>query len=389
MNACLREPLSSNPLEYAYEVLERLGQSLQVSSRSQEQVHLTLEAVRESLDADVVFWYADRTGEPFEQIGCPRLSEEWARVFLSRAPRGDRAVCHFLDPALKPITPWPASAALVRIGSGQPAWLGALSFHPRQLFRKIDLNVLLLARRLLVSHRQHNHTYERLRDSLLGMVRCLTSAIDHRLPHWAGHSECVARVAVRLGQEMGLAASTLSDLYLAGLLHNLGMLGVRDELLLKQVQLTAAEYAELQHHVLIGDQLVSQLQPLAQVRPGVRWHHERWDGLGYPDGLVGEQIPLQARLLAVADAYAAMIRPRPFRNAFEPEEVVRRLSEGAGTQWDPDIIAILMTCRHDLHALCQQQFAEGYSPAVPGNLRPLTEKEGLVPAGKIIVSRGV
>src|SRR5205085_10071768 len=130
--------------------------------------------------------------------------------------------------AARPMTPWPTSAVLVRISKSRRSWLVALSFHPRRLFSPTDLKVMILARRMLLNHRQQAQVYEKLRDSLFGLVRCLTAAIDAKDPYTWGHSERVARIAVRLGKQMGLPPAVLSDLYLAGLLHDIGKIGIRD-----------------------------------------------------------------------------------------------------------------------------------------------------------------
>lgn len=358
----------SNSLEYAWDVLERFGQVLQDCNQAHEQVRLALDAARETLDADAVFWYPGNTGEMFEQVGCPVLSEGWARDFLAHGAHGERAVRHFLDPAAKPVAPWPASAAMVRISRVRGSWLVALSFHPRRLFNNVDLKILLLTRRILLNHRRQVQTCERLRESLIGLVRCLTSAIDARDPFRWGHSERVARVALRLARQMGLPSSALQDVYLAGLLHDIGKLGIRAELMLKPCGLTPQEFEHIKQHVVIGDRLVSNLGPLQHLRPGVRWHHERWDGQGYPDGLVGEKIPLIARIVAVADACDAMMATRPYRGSLSPSQIDDILLQGAGAQWDPDIIAILMTCRDEIYAICQSGLKESILYAVEGEL---------------------
>src|SRR5262249_9345808 len=181
-------------------------------------------------------------------------------------------------------------------------WMGGLSFAPQRPFQPVALRIMLLARSMMLSHRQQAHTYEKLKDSLFGLVRCLTAAIDAKDPYTWGHSERVARIAVRLGRQMGMPAAFLSDLYLAGLLHDIGKIGIRDSVLQKADKLTDEEFDHIKEHPVIGDRLVSNVKTLQNLRPGVRNHHERFDGRGYPDRLAGEDIPMQARVLAVADA---------------------------------------------------------------------------------------
>src|SRR5205807_92529 len=118
--------------------------------------------------------------------------------------------------------------------------------------------------------------------------------------------------------------------------------------------LSEEEFTQLREHVLIGDRIVSMVKQLAHVRTGVRNHHERYDGQGYPDRLPGKQIPLLARLLAVADACDAMMSARPYRPALPPSRIDATMMEGAGTQWDPAIVAHFMDCRQELYSICQR-----------------------------------
>jgi HD-GYP domain-containing protein (c-di-GMP phosphodiesterase class II) len=261
-------------------------------------------------------------------------------------------------------TPNPRSAVLVRMSRSHGSWLGAISFNSRRVFDPGDVKVMLLARRMLLNHRQQSQAYESLRTSLFGLVSCLTAAIDAKDAYTGGHSERVARIAVRLGQQMNLEQAVVGDLYLAGLLHDIGKIGVRDSILQKPGKLTEEERLHIQEHPVIGDRLVSAVGPLAHLRPGVRNHHERWDGRGYPDGLAGQQIPLQARILAVADACDAMMAARPYRGALAPARIDILMNEGAGTQWDPVIIEHFMTCRHELYPICQRGLGNSVVAAV-------------------------
>lgn len=355
-------------LDAAWDVLERFGLALQQCEAARDQVRLILGATADSLGADVVFWHPGTGSDAYDQVGEPNLSATWVRDFVERvladAPSNDRFTRAFLDPGAKPMAPWPFSAALVRVSKTRGSFLGALSFHPRRQFNASDLKVMSLARRMLLNHRQQAQVYEKLRDSLFGLVRCLTAAIDAKDPYTWGHSERVARIGVRLGKEMGLPAAFLSDLYLAGLLHDIGKIGIRDSVLQKPGKLTDEEFEHIKQHPLIGDRLVSNLKPLAHLRPGVRNHHERWDGKGYPDGLKGEQIPLLARLLAVADSCDAMMAARPYRPGLPPARIDSIMLEGAGTQWDPDLIAIFMTCRTELYSICQRGLGDSVFAAV-------------------------
>jgi HD-GYP domain-containing protein (c-di-GMP phosphodiesterase class II) len=185
----------------------------------------------------------------------------------------------------------------------------------------------------------------------------------------------VARIGVRLGKQMGLPSSSLSDIYLSGLLHDIGKIGIRDSVLQKPDQLTPEEISHIQEHPLIGDRLVSNIKTLQHVRPGVRSHHERWDGTGYPDGLAREGIPLQARVLAVADSCDAMMASRPYRPALAIEKIDDIMSRGAGSQWDPCIIEHFMVCRHELYSICQRGLGDSVFVAVERALNAGDQEE--------------
>src|SRR5207248_4030100 len=118
--------------------------------------------------------------------------------------------------------------------------------------------------------------------------------------------------------------------------------GVRESILQKRGSLTAEEYEEIKKHPLIGETLCAALRCADEVGPVIRYHQERWDGQGYPDGLRGEQIPLLARVMAVADGYAALTSERPYRSALSPAEAARILDEGAGSQWDPTLVRVFL-----------------------------------------------
>ena len=228
-----------------------------------------------------------------------------------------------------------------------------------------------LARHMVVNHRQQTHVYDRLKESLLGMVRCLTAAIDAKDPYTRGHSERVARIAVRLGQQLELAPEVCSDLYLAGLLHDIGKIGIRDAVLQKPGKLTAEEFAHICEHPVIGDRLVANIPALEHLRPGVRHHHERYDGQGYPDRLLGEGIPLQARILAVADSCDALMAARPYRSAVPPQRIDAILADGAGTQWDAAVVEAFLLCRQELYSICERGLGDSVVRAVeaPGHWR--------------------
>jgi len=172
-------------------------------------------------------------------------------------------------------------------------------------------------------------------DVLTGLV----VAVDTKDHYTKAHSEDVARYALFLADRIGLPAEERRSVELAGLLHDVGKIGIPDTILRKPGPLTTDEYAIVKQHVALGDAIVRDLPDLETVRAGVRHHHERWDGGGYLDGLAGEDIPLIARIVSVADAFSAMTTTRPYRKALSVSEALERLRDAAGSQLDPRLVA--------------------------------------------------
>jgi putative nucleotidyltransferase with HDIG domain len=166
----------------------------------------------------------------------------------------------------------------------------------------------------------------------------LASVLEARDGSVRGHCERLARLAERIGERLGVSGAELDALALGALLHDIGKVGIPDSILLKPGPLDASEWTVMRSHPELGDRLLAPFPELADVRKVVRHHHERWAGGGYPDGLVGEEIPLSARIVAVADAIEAMSVRRPYRDPLSPGTVIEQLEEGRGRQWDPVVI---------------------------------------------------
>ncbi|HEX5466311.1 MAG TPA: diguanylate cyclase [Candidatus Limnocylindrales bacterium] len=174
--------------------------------------------------------------------------------------------------------------------------------------------------------------------SSFDILQGLVIAVDTKDRYTKRHSEDVARYALFLAECLDLDDETRRTLRIAGLLHDVGKIGIPDSILRKPAALTDEEYGIVKQHVTLGDAIVRDLPNLGAVRSGIRGHHERWDGRGYVDGLAGEGIPLVARILAVGDAFSAMTTTRPYRKALSIEEALRRLQDAADSQLDPRLV---------------------------------------------------
>ncbi len=236
-------------------------------------------------------------------------------------------------------------------------------------FRRTDAGVLAPFAALCELQLRSLQRYEELKELLVGLTRSLTAAIEAKDAYTFGHSERVARIALELGQELGLQEDELNDNYLAGLLHDIGKIGIPDALLCKTGPLDASEMERLKLHVTIGYNILADLQPLRNLLPGVLYHHERMDGQGYPEGLAGEQIPMLARILAVADSYDAMSTKRAYRDALEPAEVEAELRKGAGMHWDKRVIDAFFRRRECIHMIRQRGVGQSLCQALETVLR--------------------
>jgi len=185
-------------------------------------------------------------------------------------------------------------------------------------------------------------------DLLVSVVRALVTAIEAKDEYTRGHSERVALYARRIGIQLGYTREEADRLYLAALLHDIGKIGTCDSTLKKPGKLTEEEFREIQGHPEKGWEILQGIEPLAYVMPGMLQHHERIDGRGYPDGLTGEEISLDSRIMAVADAFDAMTSDRPYRQGMPLEKALAILREGAGLQWDATVVNAFFDIRDEI-----------------------------------------
>jgi HD-GYP domain-containing protein (c-di-GMP phosphodiesterase class II) len=357
-----------------WDVLDRFVRGLENAESLSTQLHCVLEAIRASLQADAVFAYSNKPAVPGELMSGKPLSASWRRRFMTHnleTLSGPHESYRYVSEEPGPVDSalMPHSALMVQFAKSKPLWIVAMSFDRQHRFCKDDLKIMLLIRRIFQDHGRQTRTQGKLTDAMLGVVRGLNEAISAKSPFTSGHSERVARMAVCLGRQMKLSPAVLSDLYLAGLLHDVGKIGIRDDVLQKQGPLTEEEQAHVRQHPLIGDTIVAKINNLAHLRPGVRNHHERFDGGGYPDGLAGHAIPLLARILSVADACDAMMSPRPYRPGLATEQVDVRMNAGAGSQWDPCLIEHFMACRRELYGIYNKGIGDSVVYAVEETIR--------------------
>jgi putative nucleotidyltransferase with HDIG domain len=180
--------------------------------------------------------------------------------------------------------------------------------------------------------------YETISENLFSTLRAFVKAVEARDAYTKEHSNRVAEMAVAIGREMGCSEDELNLLNFAGRLHDIGKIGIRDNILLKPGRLTDEEFEIIKEHPAIGAMIVSQLGLWDRETQIIRHHHERFDGSGYPDKLKGVAIPFLSRIMSVADAYDAMASDRAYRKKLDLEKVMSIIKEGSGAQFDPRVV---------------------------------------------------
>lgn len=182
------------------------------------------------------------------------------------------------------------------------------------------------------------YMYKELADLLFNTLEALSSAVDAKDPYTRGHSQRVAEYALMIAAVMGYDSKFLTMLKVAGMLHDFGKIGVSEKILAKEGRLSDEEREAINDHPVIGSRILGKFRSFSEIVPGIRHHHERFDGGGYPDGLTGERIPLVGRIISVADAFDAMTTTRPYREKMSLEEASQELRRNSGTQFDPELV---------------------------------------------------
>ena len=207
--------------------------------------------------------------------------------------------------------------------------------------------------------------YGSMHQLFLGSLRALTSSIDAKDPYTCGHSERVALISKRIVGLMELGSWEADRIYLCGLLHDIGKIGVPEAVLRKPGRLTEYEFELITHHPGIGAKIISGIHEMEDLVPAVLHHHERMDGQGYPHGLAGEQIPFRARVLCVADCLDAMTSDRPYRKALPIKLAEAEIFRGADTQFDPGVVELVPKLNLSEYL---SELKKNKTPYVPDNI---------------------
>jgi putative nucleotidyltransferase with HDIG domain len=296
-----------------------------------------------------------------DRVGRMRSAPELKAVLASDAPSAD-----LVDPAGKPppiVKVWaPLHAASGRVVGATEVSLddavveGIIEDTRTTVWFAVGIvfGVLWLVLTLLVrgasarlqaqnedlATRQHDlvESSRELEATLLETIETLNAAVEARDPYTAGHSQRVRRISLAIGRELRLPARRLGALGTAALFHDIGKIGMPDSILTKPDRLDRAEAAVMREHVTRGAEIVSRISSLRESVPAIRHHHERWDGLGYPDRLSETAVPVEAAIIAIADAWDAMTTDRPYATALTMEEALLQIHAGRGKQFNPAVV---------------------------------------------------
>ncbi len=214
---------------------------------------------------------------------------------------------------------------------------------PDPVISSVDMKLLGATATNMAIFLENAALYDDLSTMFLGTLEALTASIDAKDTYTSGHSLRVAHLTRLLAKEVGLDEHTLGRVHIAGLVHDIGKIGVPEAVLTKPGKLTEEEYAWIRRHPEIGHRILKDIPQLHDILPGVLYHHERFDGCGYPEGIAGDDIPLVARLISLADAFDAMSSMRTYRATLSRPEVLKEIVDCAGTQFDPELAPIFVT----------------------------------------------
>ena len=217
-------------------------------------------------------------------------------------------------------------------------------------FGTIQIDMMTTTSTMLAGHLINQRQYAQMQSMFRGMIQSLVYALEAKDSYTCGHSSRVAELSYELASRLGYDELKLANIRMGGLLHDIGKIGVDDSVLQKPGGLTDQEFEQIKQHPVIGYEILKGIKQFHSILPAVRHHHEAWNGQGYPDQLSGDEIPRDAQIMAVADAFDAMTSDRPYRSGMTREKVIAIFQDGRGKQWTPDVVDVLLQNMDELHS---------------------------------------
>jgi len=337
-----------------------VGQWLRGVQESDESIQLIIDKISDTLEVDHSFISLPSKNiltmsgcfESWENNGGARSHlERLGNDLLSSLVNDDFIICDQINSRglLKAHFPYPAEVSLIAVpvnmSSLRQGVLGAFFLHdePRgKKFTASDVRLLQSMAEVISILLSNTELYHNLKTFLVNVVKCLVSAIEAKDMYTRGHSERVNHISMLIAEHMNLPPAVKESLNWASILHDIGKIGIPEKILTKPGKLTDEEYAEIKKHPERGYVILKPIQGFQSSLDGVRFHQERYDGHGYPQGLKGKDIPLSARIIAVGDTYDAITSDRAYRQGRSHQEAVAEIKRVAGTQLDPDIVRVFL-----------------------------------------------
>lgn len=337
-------------LSLIYSLSTKLGSELDISNICQQVVEeigrvLDVQTIavmlldEKSRNLTVQAW-TGKVPKPVGAVMVDASEEPFAQIFERKKPM----VIH--DSAAGAALPLPLQTALcvpLVTDSRNIGMLIAGDNTSGKEFRSQEIKLIDALSGEIAAAIKKAQLYERIRRQFMSTVEALASAIDAKDPYTYGHSRRVAQISAAISQELGMSREDVSAIELAALLHDIGKIGTPEHILRKPGRLEAEEIEIIKKHPLLGAQILSTIDELQEVMAWVRHHHEQYDGKGYPDKSMADNIPLPARIISIADSYDAMTSDRPYRKGMDPIRVVDIMEDLAGSQFDPHVFRAFKT----------------------------------------------
>jgi len=345
------QTLSAN-LSSTYEELSlvyRISGSMRVTQQPPEFLQTTCEDLREvmGVDAVVAIVYAHPPANEDDVLvlaGETPLSADEVRRFLAEhvEPRFENNQPILENHFVKGAEAVENFAAALLVTDEPIGVLAGLNKSGGDI-NSVDLKLIDSICSQLAVYFANHRLYADMEDLLMGVLHALTETIDAKDPYTCGHSQRVALISKRLAEMRGFSPLKVQEIYLAGLLHDIGKVGVSEATLRKEGRLTDEEYADMKRHPGLGGKILEGIRQLEPIMIAVRTHHERPDGRGYPNGLEGAEVPIEGRIVGLADSFDAMTSDRTYRKALPLETVIEEVRKHAGTQFDPELVDLLLS----------------------------------------------
>jgi len=350
----------SQELSGSYEELSliyKLGQDLHITDDPGRFIHRFADDLLELIHAQGLVLFVNHRlngGESSYEIGTLPINGEAAKAvarYLYQLIETGTDPLVFADISAHPalvqifrtsdvsILAWPLQA-----GGDPLGVLFAVSVNQAEGFDSTDAKLLGSIAEHTASFLQNRFLLADIQDLLAGLLTSLVNAIDAKDPYTRGHSHRVALIGQRIAQSMGLPEKECAKIYMAGLLHDIGKIGVSDQVLSKPGKLTREEYATVQEHPVIGSRIIASVRQLRNILPGILNHHERYDGKGYSEGLAGEQIPTMGMIVGLADSFDAITSERTYHAARSFSDAIKEVCQCSGTQFAPAVVRGLLDC---------------------------------------------